>query len=255
MSTIVFSSIAAKHTGPLTPIERDSEGYYKLIAGGLNVHNSAGAFYVFNDAVQTLFKPGSMLMTRVSRGGLYAELAHPSPLPGQSTNDYIRRILKIDDGNTALHIKSVELEELNQTEGNGKVIRTWCWVKPHGPHKQVAEDKLNNPNINVCLSIRALSKDQYINGKLVKQLSNIVTWDLVTLPGIKQASSFTAVGLESLDMLSIDMGDKESLIETKEDLTNGLQTSLEEDKPCLESVIEILEEGCTEKGNCIIDNW
>jgi len=178
-------------------IKKDENGYYPMVVGALNVFNSAGQFYVFEQAKE-LFQSSSQLMRRVSRGSLRGEYGHPKPLPGMTNEQFANRVMSIYEENTCCHHKEISLDFDNVKDADGKpIIAIMSKVCPSGPMGVALERSLNNKDENVCFSIRAFTDDYRDRGIVKRILKTIVTWDLVNEPGISAAEKFKSPALES----------------------------------------------------------
>ena len=86
-------------------LTKDKDGCYIMPVGGLNVYNSAGQYYVYEQA-KKLFEGSSQFMRRVGRAVVRAEVGHPVREPGMSESDYVRRILTIRESNVCFSIRA-----------------------------------------------------------------------------------------------------------------------------------------------------
>jgi hypothetical protein len=196
LNSVKFTCTSLAGTNKVGLLQKDANGYFKIVLGALNVYNSAGQFYVFEQAKE-LFVSSSALMRRVQRGVLRSELGHPKKLPGMSDDAFAHRCLSIYEENVCAHIKSVELDFENVKDQNGRpVIAIVGWVCPSGPNAASLERSLNNPDENVCFSIRAFTDDFREQGIVKRILRQIVTWDYVNEPGISVAEKYKSPGLE-----------------------------------------------------------
>lgn len=199
---VKFTSTKLSGLNKAGVIKPDSDGCYTMVIGGLNAYNSVGEFYTLDGARQ-LFESSSALMRRIQNGCLKGEVGHPKLSPGMSGDDYLRRILAIDETNICCFFKEVWLDpnygSANPKFKNPSLVAIMAKVKPAGVKGQALEAAFNNPGENVCFSIRALTKDYYNRGQTYRVLTNIVTWDWVTEPGINIANSFDSPALESLE--------------------------------------------------------
>lgn len=186
-------------------IKKDERGYYKMVVGGLNVFNSAGEFYVYEEA-KALFEQSSQLMRRVSRGALRGEYGHPKMEAGMSPDDFAQRVLTINEGNVCCHHKELSLDFENVRDAQGRpMIAIISSVAPNGPLGGVLEKQLNNPDENVCFSIRAFTDNYRERGITKRVLKTVITFDYVNEPGISAAEKYKSPALESFkdDGLSI----------------------------------------------------
>lgn len=183
--------------GKLTP---DSDGYYTMCVGGLNAFNSANNYYPLGPAKE-LFESSSSLMRRIANGNCKGEMGHPKPLPGQSSRDFIQRVLQIEETRVSHHFRRVWLEEQGVKDAKGRpIVAIMAEVKPSGPMGPALKESFDNPHENVCFSIRSITNDRRgTTGFLEKNLKTIVTWDVVTEPGISAAHKYNSPALESLN--------------------------------------------------------
>lgn len=179
--------------GVLTP---DSDGYYTVVLGGLDIVNSVGEFYPYKENKE-MFSPNSILQRRIKNGHLYAELGHPKKEAGMSSNDFLRRVLRIEETNICAHIKEVWLDTEAETPDGRKFIAIMGKIKPAGPKKSTIEDFIKEPGINLAFSVRSLAKAELRNGRIVKIFKNILNWDVVAEPGIAVATKWDNPTLES----------------------------------------------------------
>lgn len=182
-------------TGVMTP---DSDGFYTMVLGGFNVHNSGEAWYPWSSNVQALFAKTSAFQRRVLDGALRGELGHPRPQPGASNRDFMNRIMDIFEPNVCQHIGEVWSDDgLFRGRDGQPIVAILGKVKPFGDKKGALIDALETPRANACQSIRSLTDDQYRNGRLEKEVRAVITWDHVNEPGIAIAKKWNAPGLEA----------------------------------------------------------
>ena len=192
-----FACTSLVGTNKVGELKKNEKGYYPMVVGGLNVYNSAGQFYVYEEAKE-LFQSSSQLMRRVSRGALRGEYGHPKPQPGMTGEQFANRVMSIYEENTCCHHRTLTLDFDNVKDANGKpIIAIISEVCPSGPLGHVLEKSLNNPSENVCFSIRAFTDDFRERGIYKRVLKTVVTFDLVNEPGIAQAEKFKSPALES----------------------------------------------------------
>lgn len=196
MANISFTCtklIGSNKEGIITP---DANGYYRQLAGGLNCYNSANEFYVYEGACD-IFRGSSTFQRRVKEGCLFAENGHPNKLPHMTMNDYFERIMTIDEGNVCGHIAEVTLRDDLRSKYNG-TVPIEISVCPDGVHAEIMRNAFKNPKRNVCFSIRALTRDEYVNGVNRRKLVTVVTFDMVNESGIGIARKFDSPALESI---------------------------------------------------------
>ena len=201
MSSVKFTATKLTNTGKAGILKPDADGYYELIIGGLNTFNSAGEYYTLNGA-EELFKQSSIFQRRVANGNLKGEVGHPKRLPGMSMDDYVNRILTVEETNVCAHFKEVWLDfdfgKKNPKFNNVALVAIMAKVKPTGPKADSLANSLANSGENVCFSIRALTRDYYERGQTYRVLQQIICWDNVTEPGIAIANKWDSPSLESL---------------------------------------------------------
>lgn len=211
MNVVRFACTSLAGSSKVGNLKQDENGYYEMVVGALNVFNSAGQFYVYEQAKE-LFQSSSQLMRRVSRGALRGEYGHPKPQPGMSNDMFANRIMSIHEENVCCHHKEITLDFDRVKDAQGKpVIAIISKVMPSGPMGPALEKSLKNPSENVCFSIRAFTDDFREGGVTKRVLKTIVTFDAVNEPGISFAEKFQSPVLESMkeDGHSFSRGDIE----------------------------------------------
>lgn len=199
-NSVTYSCSALVGVNKAGTLKADENGYREVVLGALNVFNSAGERYVFEEA-KHLFDSSGMLQRRVEKGVLRGEYGHPKPEPGMTEDGFARRVMEIREPNICCHYKSITLDFGRVKDDNGKpVIAIIGWVCPSGPNGPALERSLNNKDENVCFSIRAFTDDYKRNGIRERVLRSIVTWDYVNEPGIAVAQKFKAPALENENM-------------------------------------------------------
>ncbi len=195
----VFACTALLGTNKTGVLRPNTDGYYTLVLGALNVFNSGGAYYPY-DTAKGLFCESSSLMRRIASGALRGEYGHPRPLPNQSTRDFLNRVLDIYEPNVCCHIRKVWIDYSGSVrDDSGRpVIAILGEVKPSGPMGPALQKSLDNPSENVCFSIRSVTNDCTVQGTVHKNLKMIVTWDYVNEPGLSAAKKWHSPSLESL---------------------------------------------------------
>ena len=132
MSNLVYKNttlVGSTKTGNLTP---DANGYYELVLGAFDYHNSKGDFYTL-EPFKKLLVSSSSLMRRINRGALRSEYGHPRLDPSMGKRGMIMRVLDIHEDKVCAHIKSIELDESRIINNGSKVAAVIGMVKPSGP--------------------------------------------------------------------------------------------------------------------------
>lgn len=198
MNSIKFACTAMAGMNKVGNIKPDARGYYPMVVGALNMFNSAGMYYVYEE-IKELFESSSSFMRRVKSGALRAEYGHPRCLPGMSHQDYVRRLNDILESNTCCTHRDIELDFKNYTGKDGKpIVAIISSVQPSGPLGSVLEKQLKNPDENVCFSVRSFTHDWLDNGIVKRAIKNLVTFDYVNEPGMSVATKYNSPALESL---------------------------------------------------------
>jgi hypothetical protein len=191
-----YGCTALKGTNKAGVVKPDASGYYTLVVGALDFFNSGGAYYPLGPA-KAMFDEAHSFQRRIRNGCLFGEMGHPRP--GQmNMQQFMARVMDIDEKNVCCHFRRVYLDYDRITDAKGrKVVAIMAEVKPAGPMGPALQSALDNPDENVCFSIRSITNDKMMGGVLNKAIKTIVTFDKVTEPGISIATRWNAPGLES----------------------------------------------------------
>jgi len=199
MNQINFSSTALNGTGKQGRLPKDSDGYYTMPIGALNVFNSSGDYYPY-EAAKDLFSESSSLMRRINTACLKGECGHPKPLPGQSMDAFANRVMAIEETRVSSHFSQIWLDFDSVRDETGKpVVAIMAKVAPSGPFGPALSKSLENLKEDVCFSIRAFTEDVPVAGIKHRMLRQIVTFDQVCEPGISVARKYKSPTLESRD--------------------------------------------------------
>lgn len=209
MNQIRFGCTSLLGTNKAGNLKKDDNGYYECVVGALNMFNSAGQYYVYDQA-RELFEKSSQLMRRVNRGALRGEYGHPKRQPGMGMEEFAHRVLSIHEEQTCCHHAELFLDFDRIKDETGRpVIAIVSKVAPSGPFGHVLERSLNNPKENVCFSIRSFT-DDYVDRGIVKRiLRTVVTFDYVNEPGIAVAEKFKSPALENFEEVVFSRGEIE----------------------------------------------
>lgn len=206
LNSVKFVCTALANSNKEGVLPADGHGYREVVLGGLNMFNSAGEYYVYEQAKE-IFESSSQLMRRVKRGALRGEYGHPKFTPGMSNEQFAQRVLSIHEDMVSHHISEVYLDFNRVKDDRGRpVIAIIGKVAPAGKYGDALERSFNNPNENVCFSIRAFTDDQRIGGVNHRVLRSVVTWDYVNEPGLSVAEKFKSPSLESMQELVMSRG-------------------------------------------------
>lgn len=203
---MVFGCTALVGTNKAGLLKADASGYYEVVLGALNFNNSIGQIYPEGPA-QELFKQSSGFMRRVANGYCRGEYGHPKKQPGMSFQDFMHRILTIEEKSVSHHIKEVWVDKAKVLHDGRPVIAIMGKVKPAGPYANSLQESLDNPEENVAFSIRSITDDYRVAGRIQKHLREIVCWDFVNEPGLSVANKYKCPSLESFqDDFTVDAG-------------------------------------------------
>ena len=197
-NSVFFSCTSLQGTNKVGKLKQLDGGYYRMVVGALNMFNSAGHFYTYEQA-KSVFQEGGAFMRRVRRGALRGEYGHPRQ-GNMSPEMFARRVLDIDEKSVCCHHRNIELvfDEMTDDRGN-PVIAIYSEVAPDGPYGPYLAKQLENPSENVCFSIRAFTKDYTVMGVKNRDIRSVVTFDYVNEPGMSVAEKFKNPALESHD--------------------------------------------------------
>ena len=196
MATYTMGSVALVGTNRSGDIKPDEKGWYDVYLGALNFPNSVGAEYDV-EPVRQLLMNDSIIARRIAKGRLFGELGHPRQLPGMTDKEYIARLLDLNEQCEVFTIKTIAIDTSAKDKHGRPIIALRGLIKPSGPYRDVLQQKLDDPDINVNFSIRTLAQNYYQNGKLRKRVGNFITVDLVGEPGIDVADKYNAPSTES----------------------------------------------------------
>jgi len=195
-NSIRFACTSLKGTNKVGVLPVDENGYRTMIVGALNMFNSAGEFYVAEEAKELIVNSSSAFQRRVARGVLKAEYGHPKPFPGQSERSFAARVLNIDEDRVAAHHKEIWLDFDAKAPDGKSVIGIMSKVRDSGPFGPTLARSLENKDENVCFSIRAFTDDKMMGGINYRTLRQIITFDYVNEPGMALAEKFRSPALE-----------------------------------------------------------
>jgi Peptidase S80 family len=210
MNSLHFACTSLVGTNKAGILKPNENGYYTMVVGALNMFNSAGEYYVYEQAKE-LFQNSSQLQRRAARGALRGEYGHPKLQPGQSMDSFARRAMSIHEDRVCCHHMRIWLDFNSMKDDQGKpVVAIMSEVAPNGPLGAVLQKQIENKNENVCFSIRAMTEDFFDRGINKRILRSVVTFDYVNEPGISIAEKFKSPALESFsDNIVIGRGNFE----------------------------------------------
>lgn len=196
--SIVYQNNVLIGTTKIGNIKPDANGYYEVVLGAFNVHNSGGAWYPL-EPVKNLLLSSSNLMRRVKDRALRSEYGHPRK-DSMTPAEFLARVMDIREQCTCNHIMKIELDEerVADKESGKKIAAIVGMIYPSGPYGEVLDRQFKNPEESVSYSIRSITNDRFDStGTLIKEIKEIVTWDYVNEPGISYAKKGFSPALES----------------------------------------------------------
>ena len=199
LNNVTFTCTRLFGTNKVGDLKKNDRGYYEMVIGALNMFNSAGMYYRA-DAAKQFFEESSSFMRRVKRGALRGEYGHPRREAGMSMQAYYARLLSIHVDKVCCHFASVRLDFESYKDDQGRpIVAIIAEVCPNGPLGHVLEKQLQNPQENVCFSIRSFTDDKMERGVINRYIKTIVTFDYVNEPGMAVAEKYNAPALEGLE--------------------------------------------------------
>jgi len=213
MKEVKFSC-SALPAGKAGTLPVDSDGYFTIAVGGLNCFNSAGEYYRAERA-KSLFQSSSAFMRRIKDSCLKSEYGHPKRVPGMSDQEFLRRMMQIEETQVCGHFKEIWLDLGAVGQYGPDTIPVLAKVAPSGPFADALDRSLRNPKEDVCFSIRAFTEDQLRSGVNQRDLVDVVTYDYVTEPGISIARKMKTSALESLCDEPVDQKALKALVNEK----------------------------------------
>lgn len=200
MSTVQYECTIldrSKKQGKLLPNEK---GYYTLPLGALDCFNSRNEFYA-SERAKRLFDSSSHFIRRMKDAVLKSEYGHPKRDPKWSDDEYMDRMSTVHEPMVCAHIRRVWLDFSSMRDESGRpVVLIMGEVIPSGPYGQYLKEALDNPEENVCFSVRGYTENRVVNGVTIRDLAEILTWDMVTEPGLYPAKKFYSPVLESFQV-------------------------------------------------------
>lgn len=190
--TMRYNCVALAGVNKGATLKKDNDGYYFVLLGALNIFNSEGIFYAFNES-KHVFDRSSVFMRKIMAGNLFGEEDHPPYEQGMSESAWIERNEWIETKNVAFHIREIELKPTDELCNNLPVVEIWGWVKPNRDRGPLIAEALENPHQNVCFSLRAIVREGRVNGVLTRRIDRMVTFDWVIEDGLQICNKYSAM--------------------------------------------------------------
>lgn len=206
MTAIVYQSTVLNGINKVGNLKKDANGYYEIVLGALNAFNAHGWYYSYEHA-KSLFENSAELMRRCDTARLHGENGHPRFQPGMTQLQWFNRVNDLYEPNLCVHFKKIWLDFDNHKDAQGRpIILIMGLAKASGQASAWLDKQFENPDEDVCFSIRSFTEDQIIGGRKTKMLKKIVTWDKVNEPGIETACKYRTPSLEALGLTGVGAG-------------------------------------------------
>lgn len=192
-------------------VKPDSDGYFRLLIGALNVENSLGHVYVASQQAIALFDKSSLFQRRIKNGNLRGEWGHPKRQPGMKDEELIDRMFIVDEANTAVHYRAIELDmnfgKNNPFYNNPSMVGIMAELKPSGYKEQEARNMLMNKFENVCFSLRGFTDDVPNGYRIMRSIRQIMTFDMVCEPGVTSSTKWDSSAIKGQSNLAMESMD------------------------------------------------
>lgn len=185
-------------------LKPDNNGYYRMVAGAFGIRNRSGILYPMNQKILKMPTIGSTGALFLKDKALFAENGHPVREAHMKQDEqYFARLRQIRESLHYAHIRKVEFLPGRSHTGE-ECHLAYIEFKPKGSWKQDLIEALKNPDENVCWSLRSICTGfGRIPGMVeTKVVDDWITYDRVTLGGMKDSDKNAAPGLECIDLIS-----------------------------------------------------
>ncbi|ANZ50417.1 putative virion structural protein [Erwinia phage vB_EamM_Phobos] len=191
--TLRYNCVALAGVNQPAEIQKDGRGYRRMLLGALNVFNSENIFYAYNES-KHVFERSNIFMRKVAAGNLYGERDHPAWEKNMTEAEFIDRNEWIEITNTAFHVRDVEVIVTSEVCNGLPVVEIWGWIKPEDNELgRQLEAALNNPDQNVCFSLRAIVRQGVVGGVRQRRIDKLVTFDWVIEDGLRICNKYSAM--------------------------------------------------------------
>lgn len=187
-----YNCVALAGVNAGASLQKDKDGYYRVLLAALNVFNSEGVFYAFNES-KHVFDRSNVFMRKIQAGNLFGEEDHPPWEQGMSDAAFMERNEWIETKNVSHHIREVELVNTDQVCNGMPVVEVWGWVKPNRERGPLLAEALENPHQNVCFSLRAIVREKRVGGTVTRRIDKLITFDWVIEDGLQICNKYSAM--------------------------------------------------------------
>ena len=179
----------------LKSLKPDDKGFYKGIpVAVIGKVSRQRTLYEEPEFVDAIYNKDSLFNRLLRTDGVISEHGHPTPF-GLDDKEWLGRVLWLEPKNECGTIGKAYIKEVPSV---GKMV--FIDIKPTGPYKEYLEEKLLDPTLNACFSLRAITDDFFDrkNNILKRKIRKLVTFDHVAAGGFEEASKRYAEAMESI---------------------------------------------------------
>jgi len=195
---VVYKCLAIHDDAKQGKLKKDSNGYRSIVLGAFDIGSRDGEVYRLNKVVRDAFESSHSMQRAINNGQLYGEQGHPTMEPGMTMEGFLSRVVTIRESEHALKIAEAKL--VPAKDENGKpFILTMGRVRGAGKYMEGVEADFDDPETNSAVSIRTLTKmPRYRDGYMMRDVTELVTWDKVGEQAAVHADKYHSVGMQSL---------------------------------------------------------
>lgn len=229
-------TLAVQDGKALKALKPDEHGYFIGIPlAGLGFPTRNKTYYDIDSFTKCINSPQSAFYKRLTSGQLYGERGHPNVI-GMNPQDATKRMLNIDEGNLAVHLRSVYTDP-NLLPNGGRLILGD--VKPFGIAKNEVQENFECPYTNTAFSLRSITESKPHNGLSYRYMKNLITFDWVAAGGYHEASKRYSTANESFEEFCIEINTE--AIVTNEISIENLENTLLNDVLGTNKVLQVSE--------------
>jgi hypothetical protein len=150
---------------------KHENGTYTVVFDPFPSRNKNGVQYS-EDALQEAI---AAFNKRADRGVVRSEVNHPKRMPGATYEQFVERVLTIDESRVCAALGPVEVVgKVNEKTTLVKMV-----IRPTGPHGDLCRELLSKESTPHYFGLRAFSDVRIVEGKEVRDLKTVVTFDLM----------------------------------------------------------------------------
>ncbi len=195
-----YGNMALLNTGKQGILKELDNGYVEILLGALGAVGNGGWIYDAKGCMNYLNTNPDFLQ-RLKVGQLKSEWGHPVRDPGMSDAAWFARVHTILESNTCAHIRAIKFTHDTVRDKNGRFVvgiigEVCAWGKQSDSFSRM----LRNPHGDVNFSVRSFTDNNPRTGR--KIFTNVINWDHVTVPGIKETTKYNTPSMESEEIVS-----------------------------------------------------